>query len=435
MEEVACDKQSDLQEDAFDKQSNVAKAASPRRNVKWCTVEVDWDEYVIKRTGLEESDGNIDREMNYRTEAGKGSADGVQEIDLSDCIENEKEIFDQHAIIEKFLGPKLPRKDIQAWVLENWGNYIRVKFFPKGFFVTVFPYEEDRNHTITLKNWFQNEHPLYIQLWILNFDPTEMATYDKPKWIRLYNLPIEYWSEVCLEMIGRSLVTLLEIDEEIVEGDLYTYARLKIVAIRTIPSSVMLCTADGNWKQQIKIEKELEVCSRCGSKFHNIANCKMFVRKAYKRPGKKTEQVWRAKEKPQGQEILFLEGPKISNCKEEQNVCSYTPTNNIILGDEQIPDNNNVVYAVEEPMVEEDLQISELDTVEQGSDDDDLNIVEPRHISQSANIILRREKATRGRKSHKTVREQREKEKEKGIVSMMKFLNSDKGGKASFGGR
>ncbi|GLJ27576.1 hypothetical protein SUGI_0540940 [Cryptomeria japonica] len=153
-----------------------------------------------------------------------------------------------------------------------------------------------------------------------------MAAYGKPVWIHLYNLPIEYWSEACLEMIGRSFGTLLEIDEEIVEGDLYAYARVIIAAIKATPPSVMFLTANGNWKQHIEIEKEIE-----------------------------------------------------------------------------------------------------------GSDDDDLNIVDPRHINQSENIILGREKATRGRKSHKTVREQRE--KEKGIISMMKFLNPNKGGKASLGGR
>ncbi|GLJ32046.1 hypothetical protein SUGI_0645350 [Cryptomeria japonica] len=180
MEEEVCDKQSSLQEDAFDKHSNVAKATSPIRHVKWRTLEVDWDDYGIKWTGSEESDGNIDQETNRHTEAGRGSADGVMKIDLSDCIENEKDIFSHHAIIAKYLGPKLPRKDIHVWVLENWGSNIRVKFLPKGFFVAVFTCEEDRDHTITLKNWFRKEHPLYIQPWTLNFDPTAMATYDKP---------------------------------------------------------------------------------------------------------------------------------------------------------------------------------------------------------------------------------------------------------------
>ncbi|GLJ16754.1 hypothetical protein SUGI_0288330 [Cryptomeria japonica] len=194
-------------------------------------------------------------------EAGMGSANGILEIDLTECIKIEKVIFDQHAIIAKFLGPKLSRKEIQAWVLEYWGSHIMVKFLPKGFFVAGFPCEEDRDHIITLQNWFRKDHPLYIQLWSPNFDPTSMATYDKLVWIRLYNLPIEYWSEVCLEMIGKSLGTLLEIDEEIMEGDLYTYARLRIAAIKIIPCSVMLLTSDGNWKQHIEIEKEIEVHS------------------------------------------------------------------------------------------------------------------------------------------------------------------------------
>ncbi|GLJ48787.1 hypothetical protein SUGI_1028830 [Cryptomeria japonica] len=217
-----------------------------------------------------------------------------------------------------------------------------------------------------------------------------MVMYDKPVWIRLYNLSIEYWSEACLEMIGRSLGMLLEIDEEIVEGDLYTYARLRIAAIREIPPSVMLLTVDGNWKQHIEIEEEIE-------------------------------------------ETLLLEGPKTSKCKENQDARSDAPIKNTSLDGNQIPNIDTAVYPIDEPIVEKDLQISESNTAEQGSDDDDLNIVDPRHISQSVNIILRGAKATRGRKSHKTVREQRA--NEKGIVRMMKFFNPDKGGKASLGGR
>ncbi|GLJ36868.1 hypothetical protein SUGI_0744910 [Cryptomeria japonica] len=97
-----------------------------------------------------------------------------------------------------------------------------IKFLPKGFFVSIFPKEEDRDHIISLQNWFLDDHPLYIQPWSPNFDLTSLAVYDKLVWIRLYNLPIEYWSEACLETIKRSLGTLLEIYEDIIEGN-YTH--------------------------------------------------------------------------------------------------------------------------------------------------------------------------------------------------------------------
>ncbi|GLJ09937.1 hypothetical protein SUGI_0118680 [Cryptomeria japonica] len=271
---------SELQEAACDKQSDVVKDNSPRKSVKWRIMEVNWDDNGVKQTRSEESDGNIGRNTNLCTEVGTFSTTGVFEIDLSECIENEKVIFDQHAIIAKILGPKLSRKEIHTWVLEQRGRH--------------------------------------IMSWSPNFDPTSMAGYDKPMWIRLYNLSIEYRSEACLEMIRRSLGTLLKIDEEIVEGDLYTYARLRIAAIKAIPPSVMLLTADRIWKQHIEIEKEIEVCSWCGSKFHDTANCRMFVRKAYKHPGKKMEQVWKTKEKTQVQETLLLEGPKTSKCMENK---------------------------------------------------------------------------------------------------------------------
>ncbi|GLJ44291.1 hypothetical protein SUGI_0926940 [Cryptomeria japonica] len=80
-------------------------------------------------------------------------------------------------------GPKFPRKDILAWVENNWGKHIMIKFLPKGFFVAVFLEEEDRDHIISLQNWFLNEYPLYIQPWSPKFDPTSLMFYDKPVWI------------------------------------------------------------------------------------------------------------------------------------------------------------------------------------------------------------------------------------------------------------
>ncbi|GLJ50085.1 hypothetical protein SUGI_1065280 [Cryptomeria japonica] len=201
-----------------------------------------------------------------------------------------------------------------------------IKFLPNGFFVAVFPEEKERNHVLYLKNWFLNNHPVYMQPWSPNFDPTSLTVYDKPLWIRLYNLPIEYWSETSLEKIGRTLGTLLEIDEDIIEGDLYTYAKLKIVVVKTIPSSVILLSANGEWKQQIEVEKKIRACSRCGSLFHNSDKCKLFVRKAFSRPPRKPKQIWKEKEKNMESETLLLDGPKLANFESKQDASMETPT-------------------------------------------------------------------------------------------------------------
>ncbi|GLJ42574.1 hypothetical protein SUGI_0882530 [Cryptomeria japonica] len=211
-------------------------------------------------------------------------------IDLTEEIETGKAMLDRHAIIAKIIGPNLPRKTVQEWVMENWGMHVMIKFMPKGFFVAVFPEEEERDHIINLKNWYLNNHPIYMQPWIPNFDPTTQAIYKKPIWIHLYNLPIEYWSEESLEKIGRSLGTLSEIDNGIIEDNLYTYAHMKIAVVKKIPTSITLVTTDGDWKQLLEEEEDISPCTRCGSLLHKPINCRIFVRRAFNRQQKKGEE-------------------------------------------------------------------------------------------------------------------------------------------------
>ncbi|GLJ48805.1 hypothetical protein SUGI_1029190 [Cryptomeria japonica] len=136
-------------------------------------------------------------------------------------------------------------------------------------------------------------HAVYIQPWTPNFDPIPLVVYSSPLWIRLYNLPIEYWGEEFLEKIGRMLGMVLEIDFND-EEDLCKYARLRIATVRRIPYSILLRVSNGLWRQQVEVEKEIRCCFRCRSKFHGQEDCKMFVRKA-RNPHRHPSQKWRPK--------------------------------------------------------------------------------------------------------------------------------------------
>ncbi|GLJ31069.1 hypothetical protein SUGI_0621750 [Cryptomeria japonica] len=186
--------------------------------VKCKVLEVDWD--YINEAGKRENLADTSQNHYPRDcEAGKPEHskqfDHVDGIDLSKIIEEYRLIFKKHTIIARFVGPKLPRKDVRIWVDNNWGNHVVIKFLSKGFFVAVFAEVEERAHILQSQNWFMNKHPLYIQSWAPNFGPTPLAIYEKPVWIRLYNLPTEYWSDSSLEDIGRTMGTLLEIDKGI----------------------------------------------------------------------------------------------------------------------------------------------------------------------------------------------------------------------------
>ncbi|GLJ17377.1 hypothetical protein SUGI_0301850 [Cryptomeria japonica] len=205
---------------------------------------------------------------------------GECEIDLTNDIEEDKSLWVDLAIIGRIVGLKLSRATIKEWIAKRWGMRLVIKFIPRGFFVVVFIDNSKRNKILCKENWFVGEHPIYIQPWSPNFNPLPLAVYDKLVWIRLYNLPIEYWGDHSLEKIGRSLGTLLEIGEDIVEKDLYTYDWLKIAAVKEIPTYIFLISLEGKWKQQVEIEKDIMTCNRCGSRFHSERDCRIICQES-----------------------------------------------------------------------------------------------------------------------------------------------------------
>ncbi|GLJ14761.1 hypothetical protein SUGI_0239430 [Cryptomeria japonica] len=170
--------------------------------VKWKVFEVDWDQIHSEH----DDPAICDHSNQKRANKSENPNDRI-EVDLSEEVEEERHIFEKHAIIGRVVGPKFPRKTIRTWIDKNWGKHVIVK--------------------------------------LKNFDPTSLAIYDGPVWVRLYNIPTEYWSEPSLEKIGQSLGTLLDIDEDIIGTDLYTYARLKIAAMSKIPEVITIITKEG----------------------------------------------------------------------------------------------------------------------------------------------------------------------------------------------
>ncbi|GLJ52217.1 hypothetical protein SUGI_1110660 [Cryptomeria japonica] len=104
----------------------------------------------------------------------------------------------------------------------------------------------------------------------------------------------------------------MEIDEAIIDADLYTYAKLKIAAVKEIPPSISIITNEGSWVQQMEIEKDISSCSRCGSRRNPVERCGIFVRKVFKKPPKKSGKVWNQKP-PTNTEKLLLMGLNSTN--------------------------------------------------------------------------------------------------------------------------
>ncbi|GLJ16408.1 hypothetical protein SUGI_0278450 [Cryptomeria japonica] len=170
-----------------------------QKNTKWKVFDVDWNENVISEHEEIREDA-LPRDRSLETKSKDNLGNPKQSVvDLSEEVEDDRSIFENHAIIGRIVGPKFPRTSIRSWVNEHWGKHVVIKFLPKGFFVAVFTEAEEKDRKLCSQNWFLDSHPIYLQPWSPNFDPTHLVIYDKPLWIRLFNLPSEYWRNPYLE--------------------------------------------------------------------------------------------------------------------------------------------------------------------------------------------------------------------------------------------
>ncbi|GLJ21747.1 hypothetical protein SUGI_0405710 [Cryptomeria japonica] len=143
-----------------------------QRSVKWKVFDVDWDENVISEHE-ETGDDTIPQACFKDTIIKNIIRDSKQiEVDLSDEVDNDRSIFENHAIIGRVVDPKFPRSSIRSWADVHWGKHVVIKFFPKGFFVAVFAEAEEKDRILCSQNWFLDSHPIYLQPWFPNFDPT-----------------------------------------------------------------------------------------------------------------------------------------------------------------------------------------------------------------------------------------------------------------------
>ncbi|GLJ54923.1 hypothetical protein SUGI_1179210 [Cryptomeria japonica] len=407
-------------------------------------------------------------------------------IDFSEEMEEDRSFWENQAVIARIIGLNWSKKAITEWVEGNWGSQVVIKFIPKGFFVVLFEEELVRDSILNQRSWFVNKHALYLQPWTPNFNPIPLVYYSAPIWIRLYNLPIKYWGDGFLKKVGRTLGTLLEVDVDD-EADLCKYARLRVAVVRRIPESISLLTANGEWRQQLEIEKEIRQCQRCGSRMHGEEGCKLFVRKARK-VFRKLIQNWKrksvslektvtemvqplaaqlgSKEKiaesssktdgkhteAKGDETSFnpvkvFEGKPgslacqtggQSNLEKTLDKSEHIEHNRIVMdanggegsANHKGPDPTCIFSTLGKGLSDTEFEY------DKGSDEDflladELDNVDPRCISQSANVLLRKSKGFRGRRSNRRLREDRA--KEKGIISVMDFIKKAKGDRLSLG--
>ena len=100
--------------------------------------------------------------------------------------------FKEQTLIYRFIGFCPKTKYILPWIGSEWPEESQVLLSSKGFFLVIFPSQEDLLSVTRKGPWFWGFAGLFITPWFPKFDPLTMVVTKVPIWVQLLNLPIHF---------------------------------------------------------------------------------------------------------------------------------------------------------------------------------------------------------------------------------------------------
>ena len=130
---------------------------------------------------------------------------------------------------------------------------------------------KDYHHALMEGPWFVGDHYLYVQAWEADFHPQTAKISTTTIWIRLEQLPIEYYHPEFLKHVGKKLGRLLKVDaitNAAIRGR-YTRVCVQINMANPLPK----CVKIGSFWQDIVYENLPMLCYRCSRLGHREPQC------------------------------------------------------------------------------------------------------------------------------------------------------------------
>lgn len=182
------------------------------------------------------------------------------------------------ALIVKVYGRAVGLSFLQNRLLSMWKPAGRLDFvdLEHGFFLTRFYLKEDYEATLRRGPWFIGEHFLSIRPWEPNFRPATANVTSVAVWIRLNELPIEYYNSEALLQIGKSIGNVLRVNTQTANEARGRFARLCVLIDMGKP--LVTAVLIGKFEQPVCYKGIQKLCFSCGRMGHRKASCPYTVR-------------------------------------------------------------------------------------------------------------------------------------------------------------
>jgi hypothetical protein len=140
-----------------------------------------------------------------------------------------------------------------------------------GFFLVRFDSRDGFEDVLKGGSWFIGEHFLSLRPWVLDFRASEAVVSSVAVWVRLSELPVEYYQKDSLMHIGKELGPVLHVDYNTAAG---TRGRFAHICIQLDLDKPQVRTVRiGKTKLAVVYEGIGLLCFHCGKIGHRIDQC------------------------------------------------------------------------------------------------------------------------------------------------------------------
>ncbi|KAL8468999.1 hypothetical protein ACS0TY_031993 [Phlomoides rotata] len=126
-----------------------------------------------------------------------------------------------------------------------------------------------------IENWVLQPDVIRLQHWVQDFNPDKVCTSLAQVWVRLLDLPMEYWQLSILEAMASAMRSLIRIDDLTAHCLMGHYVRLLVeVDMRNeLIEKIMYKRAGVYSFANITYERLLDFCRGCGIVGHTTVTC------------------------------------------------------------------------------------------------------------------------------------------------------------------
>jgi hypothetical protein len=134
------------------------------------------------------------------------------------------------SLIGQFFDKRLPYYIVKKTMESIWAQYGKIEVFllENGLYLFRFADEKLRDEVMEAKVWYIANKPLILRKWTPGMQLLKLSLSSIPIWIKLHNLPIEFWNATCLSYVASGVGKPLCADSVTEEQQRLGFARVLV---------------------------------------------------------------------------------------------------------------------------------------------------------------------------------------------------------------